>query len=232
MEALNAIIISLFFVFLVHRSVKKSKFSQVIKHGHRCFSDGLNISEQEVVNTLSQGLSHKDYFIFNNLIIPSLNAESTQIDHIIVSKFGIFVIETKECNGWIYAHQNRAEWPVTYRRSSKHHIRNPIWQNHGHRLALMQNMPFIEENFIEIVVFTGQCTFKTPDISNVVHLNKLISLIEQYATPKINEQRLLMAIGKLSYMCQAVDITPEQHIANVKHLIAQKQNNETKLVGV
>lgn len=47
---------------------------------------------------------------------------STQIDHIVVSKYGVFAIETKNYRGEIYGDDNREKWTqiivteVTYRR--------------------------------------------------------------------------------------------------------------------
>jgi hypothetical protein len=42
-----------------------------------------------------------EYTIFNDLLFES-NGHSTQIDHIVVSPYGVFVIETKGYKGWIY----------------------------------------------------------------------------------------------------------------------------------
>jgi len=221
-----ALIVWLFVQFVKSERVS-SPLRKVIKHGHRCYVDGLNESESFVLRLLSEGLSHKDYFIFNNLIIPSENSKSTQIDHIIISRFGIFVIETKACSGWIFAHKDRDNWPVTYRTGKKHHMPNPIWQNYGHIQALKLAMPFVEDNFFGIVVCVGETEFKTPRIHNVVYSNELVDMILSYNNPVLSEQRLLMAIGKLSYMCQAIDISPEQHVENIKQVIADK--NKTKV---
>lgn len=40
----------------------------------------------------------EEYFIFNDLLFDS-NGRSTQIDHIVVSPYGVFVIETKGYKG-------------------------------------------------------------------------------------------------------------------------------------
>ena len=41
------------------------------------------------------------YFPLNNLTLPTKNG-TTQIDHVIVSRHGIFVIESKNIDGWIF----------------------------------------------------------------------------------------------------------------------------------
>lgn len=40
----------------------------------------------------------KDYFIINDVMVKTSDNKTHQIDHIIVSKYGIFVIETKQYN--------------------------------------------------------------------------------------------------------------------------------------
>lgn len=85
-------------------------------------------SEKLVYNKISE-LSD-EYFIFNDLLFES-NGRSTQIDHIIVSPYGVFVIETKGYKGWILGGENSEYWTqIIYK--SRHQFYNPIKQNEGH----------------------------------------------------------------------------------------------------
>ena len=43
-----------------------------------------------------------DYHLMNHVTIQ-LDDGTTQVDHILSSRFGVFVIETKDYNGWIFA---------------------------------------------------------------------------------------------------------------------------------
>lgn len=58
------------------------------------------IGEISVASRLNL-LNHNDYKILNNVILQTKNGGTVQIDHIIVSVYGIFVIETKNYKGWI-----------------------------------------------------------------------------------------------------------------------------------
>lgn len=49
------------------------------------------------------------YVSLNNITLQVSNG-TTQIDHIIVSKFGIFVIEAKNMDGWIFGDEKSAQW--------------------------------------------------------------------------------------------------------------------------
>ena len=42
-----------------------------------------------------------EYYIWNDIVLQR-NGYSVQIDHIVISPYGIFVIETKNFKGWIY----------------------------------------------------------------------------------------------------------------------------------
>lgn len=46
-------------------------------------------------------LNKEQYHLIKNVTLPTTDG-TTQIDHIVVSIFGIFVIETKNMKGWIF----------------------------------------------------------------------------------------------------------------------------------
>lgn len=59
---------------------------------------------EKLVNDKISKLSD-EYVILNDLLFES-NGRSTQIDHVIVSTYGVFVIETKGYKGWILGGEN------------------------------------------------------------------------------------------------------------------------------
>lgn len=82
------------------------------------------------VATILSTLSRNDYHIFNNIIVPSKYG-TTQIDHVVVSIYGIFVIETKNYKGLIYGGDNAETWTKNMW-GNKYSFRNPLKQNYGH----------------------------------------------------------------------------------------------------
>jgi Nuclease-related domain len=116
------------------------------------------LGEYKVAIQISQ-LS-KEYKVLNDLLIPNPKAKSgySQIDHVILSPYGIFVIETKNFQGTIYGSQQYKQWLV----NGKFKFMNPFVQNYGHIEALKPLInPIFKDNFISIVSFTKRCTFKT-----------------------------------------------------------------------
>jgi hypothetical protein len=224
-------IVLIILVFLIYKKFKKSKnienpivegkdISEINsqKHGCKCYMEGLNGGEREVAHILSEGLDYKDYYIFNNLTIPSDNNGSSQIDHLVVSRFGIFVIESKDYKGWIFGNKDQDDWTQSLPGGkNKFNFQNPIHQNWSHIMSLRSLMPIIpEKDFYSIVVFTGDCEIKTDSIENVVYADDLIKSIKRYKEDRLSLDNIHSVIGKLSYVCQTVDIPLSQHIDNLQ----------------
>jgi restriction system protein len=122
----------------------------------------------EVQGTLAKKLflDADTYIDINNVTIPAANG-TTQIDHIIVSRFGIFVIETKNIDGWIYGDEKSPQWTQNLF-GKKFNFQNPLHQNYRHTRALSDFLGIEHEKFFSVVMFWGECQFKTPMPANVM----------------------------------------------------------------
>ena len=79
---------------------------------------------------IQANFSGPDFHLLNHITLK-IKDGTTQIDHILVSRFGVFVIETKDYKGWIFANAMHATWTqVLYRVRFK--FQNPILQNMRH----------------------------------------------------------------------------------------------------
>jgi hypothetical protein len=101
----------------------------------------------------------KEYRYLSDLLVKNPKAKSgySQIDHVVLTPYGIFAIETKNYQGIIYGGKERKTWLV----NGKFKMMNPFVQNYGHIKALSS---LIDEKyhglFISMVSFTKRCTFK------------------------------------------------------------------------
>lgn len=103
----------------------------------------------------------------NNVTIPTSNG-TTQIDHIIVSRYGVFVIETKNMEGWIFGSEAQPRWTQSFRKS-KFQFQNPLHQNYRHIKALEEFLALPTEMFHSVVCFVGAtCELKTALPANVI----------------------------------------------------------------
>jgi hypothetical protein len=63
-----------------------------------------------IVNIFAKWKLDKEvYHLIKNVTLPTEDG-TTQIDHIIVSVFGVFVVETKNLKGWIFGSANQRMW--------------------------------------------------------------------------------------------------------------------------
>lgn len=185
------------------------------KHACKCYMENLTEGEQRVATLLARELNFKDYFLFNNLTVYSKYKISSQIDHLIVSRFGIFVIENKDYSGWIYGDRYQAVWTKTYKTGDKFKFQNPMQQNYGHIMALRNVIPLSGNVFKNLTVFSGNAEIRTAPIEGVLYLNDLLDYIKKYTEEIISEADMQMVIGRLSYACQTIDVTAKEHVDNV-----------------
>ena len=131
---------------------KREKVKQAV-HGLRCYARGLTRGEHLVVDYLSEKLSTRKYYIFNNLTLKTEDG-STQIDHVIVSLYGIFVIETKDCTGWIFGDEKGKVWTQLLPGNNKYTFQNPYRQNFKHIKTLESYLPFIPNRSYKTIIIT------------------------------------------------------------------------------
>jgi hypothetical protein len=82
-------------------------------------------------------------------------------------------------------------------------------------VALKEHLPFLKKSFFNIVVFSEESEFKTELPTNVMNGHKLVEYIGSKTRIIISEGELLMTIGKLSILCQTVQVSNEQHVQNL-----------------
>lgn len=128
------------------------------------------IGEYKIDIQLSQ--FPKEYKSISDLLIKNSKAKSgySQIDHVVITPYGVFVIETKNYQGTVYGGKERKTWSV----NGKYNMMNPFIQNYGHIQALKAIVGDIDEKIISIVSFTKRCTFKVDLDYRKISSNELI----------------------------------------------------------
>ena len=125
-------------------------------------------------------LDQSKYLVINNVTLKT-GGHTHQIDHVVVSEYGIFVIETKQINGYIKGNEYNKKWTV----NKIYHIYNPILQNQGHVKSLKELLDLPESSFIPIVCITSNAKCNIKSKSHVIGVNDLNKLITSY-----NEKRI------------------------------------------
>ena len=99
-------------------------------------------------------LKKKEFIVINDLLLPTANGKTSQVDHVVISTRGIFVIETKNHAGRITGSEQAQYWQQ-HLSSQSRSFYNPILQNRSHLRAVRRHLPKLDsEVFFTMVVFS------------------------------------------------------------------------------
>ena len=182
-----------------------------------------DVGEQIVKVAVLSKLDAAQYRHFSNLIIPAPNG-TTQIDNIVVSPFGVFVIEAKYFQGWIFGGAKQEKWTHTLSRFEKYAFPNPIRQNYWHIKALARLLRQPESRFHSVIVFAHRnCQLKTELPANVCLQHNFIEYIQSFTKNLIDDA----ALARIHAVLQQPEwqATEDKKAAHVERLKAVQRLN-------
>ena len=160
-------------------------------------------------------LDKKKYQLLKNVTLPT-ECGTTQIDHIIVSQYGIFAIETKNYKGWIFGSEHSKTWTQSIY-GKKNTFQNPLHQNYKHVKVLQKLLNLDENQIISVVVFVGESTFKANMPANVVYPLGLLKFIKSHQTVEFTPREMWRAVEEIEDAQLARGFkTNREHVQNLK----------------
>ena len=166
-----------------------------------------------------------EYYIWNDIVLQR-NGYSVQIDHVVISLYGIFVIETKNFKGWIYGNDDCDKWTKTYY-GRKYHFNNPVKQNHSHVKALANLFCMSENQFIPIVVFLHGAELNTKTHSTVIYACQLYDEICKYR----NQVMSLSDVQRLATILNSATVETDNTRNDHMNMVYQRINRKDYLVS-
>lgn len=161
----------------------------------------------------------KTFRRFHDIIVPS-STGTTQVDHLLISRFGLFVIETKNMDGWIFGSEKQPKWTQTYK-GRKFQFQNPLRQNYRHIKCLAEFLQVDESIFHSVIFFIGEeCTFKTKLPSNVLNMG-LQAYIESFQKVLISEPELERIYKAIEQIKNDPSLTHDAHLQS----LAERHNS-------
>jgi hypothetical protein len=152
--------------------------------------------ERRVNSILDRQLPSKEYKVFHDVTLHTSQGP-TQIDHIVVSRYGVFVVETKNYTGWIFGDAKSKQWTQTIY-GYKSRFQNPLRQNFKHTKAVESFLSLSPRYVHSVVVFVGDAEFKTDLPDNVTHLRELCSFILSYRDLLLDTSRVRAIVMMLT----------------------------------
>ncbi|MFT6585297.1 MAG: ribosomal protein L37AE/L43A [Cognaticolwellia sp.] len=185
------------------------------------------------VNLLIKFFLDKDnYHLIKNVTLPTVSDDkeygTTQIDHIIVSKYGIFVVETKNMKGWIFGSANQKQWTQKiFKHTSK--FQNPLYQNYKHvktlEALLLVDVSTKKDCIFSVIIFIGDSTFKTKMPDNIRFARGGIEYIKSKRDIAFSEDKVADIIEQIeSGRLESSFTTNRQHVKHVKEIVKEKSD--------
>lgn len=176
------------------------------------------LGELLVRSQARRGLPSPVYQRVHNVTLRTPDG-TTQIDHVFVSPYGVFAVETKHMRGWIFGGERQAQWTQKlYRKTWR--FQNPLRQNYKHVKVLEATLGIAAEHVHSVVVFSGNATFKTPMPANVTRGRGFVGYIKSFREPVFSQARVDAISRELQR--QRLPATWATSRAHVAHLRARK----------
>jgi predicted RNA-binding Zn-ribbon protein involved in translation (DUF1610 family) len=173
-------------------------------------------------------LDKKKYQLLKNVTLRTEDG-TTQIDHIIISQYGVFVIETKNYKGWIFGSEHSKIWTQSIY-GKKNTFQNPLRQNYKHVKTLQKLLNLDENKIFLIVVFVGEATFKADMPKNVVYPLGLLKFIKSHQTVLFTPREMWRLIEEIENIQLSKGFrTNREHIENLK---SKRSNSSSRTKNI
>lgn len=203
-------------IILIATSKRHKDSSRKNLYHSRTYFKGA-FGEYRVESVLGKTIEGTQYVINNYTIVN--DGKSSQIDHIFVNKFGIFVIETKNFSGQIYGSDEQLEWTQVLNYGKiKNKIYNPVKQNASHVYKIRSILP--NYPIRSLVVFVKD-NVENINSSTVIPLSKLRQTVNS-GVPLLDSRQMRHIYDTL--LAHRSSITQEEHINNI-HLQQERIAN-------
>ena len=203
-------------IIIIFIFIKISSYKQLKEEGFFFFSASKKgrKGEREVAKILSQ-LPDSEYSVINDLTLQNEHG-SVQIDHIVISLYGIFVIETKNYSGWIMGGEKADQW-IKNMFGHKYYFYNPIKQNDAHISVLARALFIPKDNFISIIAFSNKSNIKVHSNNNIVYFRDIIPTIYSYSSKIFSIREIDLMTNKLCSLQSNSNEEIKEHISYVKN---------------
>jgi hypothetical protein len=193
------------------------------------------IGEWLVHQRLKHALPASHYTLFRDLALrhaTDAGVDTAQIDHVVVSPYGVFVIETRHYSGWIFGAEREPEWTRVHFRSRRK-FPNPLRENHAHIRALQELLGLDDGVFHSLVVFSGSAEIRTPMPPNVTRLGGMLPYIQVRTAELLGFEEAARAAGVLTAKRLAPGVqSTAAHIASLRNRQGARFGARQALLGL
>ena len=147
-----------------------------------------DIAETRVRRLLAQGLDARHYTVLNQVRIPS-GGGSILLDHVVVSKFGVFVIASQYARGEVSGGEFQDRWKQQYLgRISR--FDNPVHRSRMQTESLQRLLSLPAGRFKTLVILCGHSSIRGEAPSPVLPAEKLVWQLRKFSDHCLDEEQV------------------------------------------
>lgn len=212
------IIVALIFFFYIFSPL----FDKYLKNKDRYSNEEKGQEGEKLVRQVLGRSVEGVRYVFNDYRFYYKNS-TVQIDHILVNKNGVFVIETKNYTGNISGLDDEREWTQTFANGNvENKFYNPVKQNYSHIFKLSKFLPYYIQPICLVIFVSANIDYVLCD--KVISLNELTSATE-YSGKEVLKPKEIDYIASILYEHQSNSITDQEHINNINKMKLDIENN-------
>lgn len=165
--------------------------------------------------------------ILVDLLIPSYNGHTNQLDLIFINRTGIYVIEVKNftCN---LEGNNTDDWVRKEFNGQRNKIHNPVKQNLSHIKSLQKLLHhYPSEYFKNIILISDECKFKYDNNTDLEYETRVINYSDLKATVRdltknseevFSDENIYRIYNELSEYARYSDEDRKRHLEYVQNI--------------
>lgn len=171
---------------------------------------------EEIVASILGGSVAGEKYVFNDLLFKTSERHSCQIDHVVINKHGIFVIETKNYSGCIYGEENAREWTQILGNVTNKFY-NPVMQNSTHIYQLSKRLG-VKNVFKNIVVFMPKADISCVKSDCVFYATDLPEILASSSPAVLSRAQIERCNKVLEYTKAHQSADKQEHIQNIRRM--------------
>jgi len=176
--------------------------------------------EKKVSQILRRELPSNEYTVIDDVMLLLDGIRTSQIDHVVVSPYGIFAVEVKNYSGTVTGTASESYWCQSHGNSRCSRY-SPVLQSEGHVRALRKVLHdiFGELPIYPVVVFNPKTKLHVQSFSCMVtNWDSLPGYIRMYRKRVLSTSEVSSIIEDLHKSASAGNAYRGLHIANVQRI--------------
>lgn len=180
------------------------------------------IGELVVRIVIGRNKPKKDHYSIHNITFHD-GTKSVQIDHLVINRKGIHVIETKNYSGRIYGNEFDKQWTqVLAFGRVKYKLHNPIHQNYGHIKGLNAVLNKDDNIYHSYIIFTARAEIMNKYNTPVIYPIKLNKNIKEKADI-LTKAEVVNIYEEINKIKSNNKITNKEHVKSINERLKMRE---------